>query len=317
MAEADPKPLFVLHGAEGEYVLQPLAAAVRQRGFECEERVARVACDERAKVFALAARPGPKVLVTCAHFLHDSASMEEFLGVKGVLSPIEVRGLLAPVLTVYVPHDLCAPLLTGEIPYLSAVDLYLGALDSEKMFRLYTDVEIVGWIRHVAPEPDGEDYAGRALWLFSDAESSCHRDGVDATFERILPFMRSWCALKFAPTAVNDALAERLRERHLRVLDSSIPPTHAVRGFDCVVSNGESSVVREAALMGKPTYVLTHPRIFPSRQRYRMRQFADLENLHFVPTLDAIPQEVRPAPSQLRPFDAERAVAAILARLPR
>jgi len=310
-------PLFLFYGVEGESVLAPLCAAMRERGHRCVEIVAGGEGDAAARIAALAAqRPARVVLVTCAHFVHDAVAMEQYLGIAGALAPQEVRARLRPELTVYVPHDLSGPLRWDEIAQLGMVDLYLGASDAERMFRRRTDVEIVGWARYLGEGSAAPRRRGRALWLYSDAESSLRRDGPAAVHGRMLPFMRKWCAIKFAPYAANRALEDLLRADGHAVVDSAERPADLAPCFDLIATNGESSVVRETGLIGKPVFILTDPALFPQRQLSRLWQFADMPNVHCVPDLDAIPGHVVGAEPRLKAFDMDAAIAAILRRVP-
>jgi hypothetical protein len=303
------RPLFVFYGIESEYVLGPLCREMQGRGHDCVE------------IFVIGGRDGERemralptdrriMLVTSVHFYHDRPGMLDYTGTDGCLSLFEVIDLLQPAATIYVPHDLSAPLLPEEMPALRKVDLYLGALESENAFARYTRVKIVGWSKYRKPaEPPAQ--LGRALWLFSDVETRIWISGLDATYGRLVRHMRPWCAVKFGNTDIVKPLELRLRAAGFNVIDSAeTAATHAPR-YHAIVSNGESSTVRETGLMGKPIYMLTDPDIAPESNMRRMFQFLDLESIHFIANMDSVPERAAPCLPRLRPFDMEAAIGAI------
>ncbi len=311
--QAAMAPLFVFYGVEAEYVLAPLCREMLRRGHECVEIFVKNGVDAEQSMRALP-KGRPVALVTSAHFLQDGPTMAEHLGIGGCLSLLEAVALLAPVATICVPHDLSSPLLPEEIPYLRLVDLWLGALDGELALRRYLEVEIVGWIKyHEAAVEIAR--RGRAIWLFSDVESRLHNSGLGKTFKRILPFTRPWCSIKFAPNEIARPLERELRDAGVDVIDSTESAVAQALLFDAVVSNGDSSTVREAGLMGKPIYIITDPKVAPRSNMRRMWQYLDLDCIRFVPNLDAIPEQVPSFPSRIRTFDVDAAVAAILRKV--
>jgi hypothetical protein len=288
---------------------------MRAQGYECAEIVATAGRDPVREIAALDRARRRVVLVSCAHHLHDAVAMLDWVGVPGALSLPELLARLRPDAKVFVPHDLGTPLLGDEVGYLQRFDLYLGALASERAWRRYVDVEIVGWAKHLDATagdnaPAGAP-AGRALWLFSDAETMCRADGAQRVFERLRPMVRPWCAMKFAPVQVTAGLERLLAGIGIAVVDASTPPPEAAAHFRIVVSNGDSSAVREAALLGKPVFILTDSEVFPTRIRDRIWQFCDMRNVRFVPDLDAIPEHATGCAPRFRAFDFERAIAAI------
>ena len=120
-------PRFVFFGAQGEYVLTPLYQEMQARGHDCVEIVAMEGRDAAAEVAALPDHAGPTVLISCAHVMHDAASMLEFLGIPNCPPFLEVKQRLDPALTVYYTHDLSSPFIWDEQQCAAAFDLYLAA----------------------------------------------------------------------------------------------------------------------------------------------------------------------------------------------
>ena len=308
------EPRFILFGAQGEYVLGPLADALLKKGHDCTEIVARAGFDAMAAIAALPPYAGKTVLVTCAHILHDTESMQEFLGIPDCPPLLSVIRNLRPDLTVYYPHDLSSPFLWDEYPYAHLIDLYLGATDCERALRRRMDVEIVGWIklrrRRGVPER-----RGRALWLCMGTETVIQKIGVKRTFAAYKPHLRDWCSVKLPPYDYCKPMERMIEETGATAIDCFETPPDHVPHYDLVISNGPSSVVREAGLMGKPVFILTADGVFPKSYLKDMNQFSDLPYLRFVGSIDDIPATAPTAPPLLHPFDAARAMAAILKRI--
>jgi hypothetical protein len=144
-------------------------------------------------------------------------------------------------------------------------------------------------------------------------EIGVHRIGVEAKLAAVRPHLRDWCDVKLGPNDIVAELEARLRAEGARVLDRDLSAADLVPQYDVIVSNGPTSAVREAAMMGKPVYILTHKGIFSGRAA--MGQYADLPNVRFVPTMDDIPEAAVDLPPQLLPFDMPRALDAIFSRL--
>ena len=89
-------------------------------------------------------------------------------------------------------------------------------------------------------------------------------------------------------------------------------PPIAARRFDFVVTNGESSVVRESALMGVPTCLVTDVGLFGDDSRRNLWQFADLPNVHVVANRGNIPDHISKTEPQMLPFDMDAAIDAIV-----
>ena len=308
-------PRFILFGAQGEYVLGPLADALLKKGYDCTEIVARAGYDATAAIASLPPHAGKTVLVTCAHILHDTESMQEFLGIPDCPPLLSVIRTVRPDLTVYYPHDLSSPFLWDEHPYAHLIDLYLGATDCERALRRRMDVEIVGWIklrrRRGVPER-----RGRALWLCMGTETVIQKIGVKRTFTAYKPHLRDWCAVKLPPYDYCKPMEKMIDGTGATAIDCFETPPDHVPHYDLVISNGPSSVVREAGLMGKPVFILTADGVFPKSYLKDMNQFSDLPYLRFVGSIDDVPATApTTAPPLLHPFDAAKAMAAILKRI--
>jgi hypothetical protein len=303
-------PRFVFFGAQGEYVLGPLAAEMRARGHNCPEIVAREGVDAIAEMAALGGHAGPTVLLTSAHFLHDTESMVEFLGIPACPPLLSVIDALKPDRLVYYPHDLSTPLLWDEHQYAHRIDLYLAATDTERMLTRQMRVEVVGWIklRHRAQPPDRR---GRALWLCMGTETVVRRIGARRTFDIYRPLLRDWCAMKLPPYDYCRPLQDLFAGEGAPVVDCFETPPDHVPHYDVVVSNGPSSVVREAGMMGKPVFIVTDPAVFPQRYLREMADFADMPNVRFVPGIDDVPETAPSVKPRLKPFEMDRAIALI------
>ncbi len=305
-------PLFVFFGAESEYVLHPLFVEMTKRGYACEELHATPDRSIARALEAVERSTAPKVLVTSSHFGWDERYMLSGLGVPDCPAFVDIVSRLRPVFTVYYPHDLSQPLLTEETAKLPLVDLYLAPSHIEHMFAGLTDVRSVGWIK--APKDLSAPFErwGRGLWLTMSLELVLVENGTRKTLGLMTDWLRPWLSIKFPPFPQFDEIEGLLRRRGINIVDRNTPTPVAARHFDFVVTNGESSVVRESALMGVPTYIVTDIGLFSETSRRNLWQFSDLENVRIVRNLESIPANVAQTAPAMLPFDADAAIAAIL-----
>ena len=307
-----PDLRYVFFGAESEYVLHPLYLEMKARGYDCIELHATPEHSIGSDIAKTAADPAPKVLVTSAHFSWDDRYMMSAMEVPDCPALVEIISLLQPVFTVYTPHDLSQPLLTNESQCLDLIDLFLAPSPVERMFAGGTNVTEVGWIKTPPVSETPAERWGRGLWLTMSLEYILIEEGTERTLGYIEPWLHDWLWIKFAPFPQFEELEYILKDRGLNVLDRHMTPPEAARHFDFVVTNGESSVVRESAMMGVPTFLVTGLSLFGDRSTRNIWQFHDLDNVHVVETLDQIPHDITKRSPVLRPFDMDKAVGAII-----
>lgn len=309
------QPLFVFFGAESEYVLHPLFVEFTNRGYRSAELHATPEHSITADLAAVIADPAPKVLVTSSHFSWDDRYMMSAMEVPDCPALVELIAMLEPVYTVYYPHDLSQPMLTNESSCLGLVDLYLATSPLEQMFAKETSVVEVGWIKAPADIGEPVDRWGRGLWLTMSMEYILVENGTEKTLGFMEKWLQDWLSIKFAPFPQFAEIESLLAERGINIIDRNMTPPVAARHFDFVVTNGESSVVRESAMMGIPTYLVTGLGLFGKTSTRNIWQFSDLDNVHVVETLDDIPDKPTPAPASMVPFDMDAAVKAIVTGL--
>lgn len=308
----DQKPLFVFFGAESEYVLHPMFAEMTKRGHRCVELHATPEHSISAELATVVADPARKILVTSSHFSWDDRYMMSTMGVPDCPALVEIIAALRPIFTVYYPHDLSQPLLTNETSCLPLIDLYLAASPLERMFARGTRVQEVGWIKTPSDIGIPSERWGRGLWLTMSMEYILVENGTEKTLGYIEKWLHEWLSIKFAPFPQFAELESILTDRGINIIDRNMTPPDAARHFDFVVTNGESSVVRESAMMGIPTYIVTGIGLFGKMSSRNMWQFTDLENVHVVETLDDIPDDTRHTPPTMLPFDMDAAIDAIV-----
>lgn len=307
------QPLFVFFGAESEYVLHPVFVEMTKRGHRCAELHATPDHSIARDLASVIADPAPKILVTSSHFSWDDRYMMSAMEVPDCPALVEIIAALQPAYTVYYPHDLSQPLLTNESSCLGLIDLYLATSPLEQMFSADTSVVEVGWIKSPADIGETVERWGRGLWLTMSMEYILVDNGTEKTLGYMEKWLQDWLSIKFAPFPQFAEIERILTERGINIIDRNMTPPVAARHFDFVVTNGESSVVRESAMMGIPTYLVTGLGLFGKTSTRNIWQFSDLENVHVVETLDDIPDKPAPAPPSMVPFDMERAVHEIVA----
>ena len=306
------QPLFVFFGAESEYVLHPVFVEMTKRGHRCVELHATPEHSIARDLASAIADPASKILVTSAHFSWDDRYMMTAMEVPDCPALVEIIAALKPAYTVYYPHDLSQPMLTNETSCLGLVDLYLATSPLEQMFSGRTSVREVGWIKAPANIGETVERWGRGLWLTMSMEYILIENGTEKTLDFMEKWLHDWLSIKFAPFPQFAEIEGILSGRGINIIDRNMTPPVAARHFDFVVTNGESSVVRESAMMGIPTYLVTGIGLFGKASTRNIWQFTDLENVHVVETLDDIPERPEPAPASMVPFDMDAAINAIV-----
>lgn len=306
------QPLFVFFGAESEYVLKPVFKEMAKRGHRCVELHATPDHSIAAELASVIADKADKVLVTSSHFSWDDRYMMSAMEVPDCPALVEIISALRPAYTVYYPHDLSQPLLTNETGCLPFIDLYLAASPHEYMFSAHTDVREVGWIKTPADIDATVEKWGRGLWLTMSLEYILVENGAEKTLGYMEKWLRDWLSIKFAPFPQFAELERMLSDRGINIIDRNMTPPAAARHFNFVVTNGESSVVRESAMMGIPTYLVTGLGLFGRTSTRNIWQFTDLDNVHIVETLDDIPEDRLPDTPTMLPFDMDAAIDAIV-----
>jgi hypothetical protein len=307
------QPLFVFFGAESEYVLHPLFVEMTKRGYRCAELHETPEQSIAREMATIIADPAQKILITSAHFSWEDRYMMSAMEVPDCPALVEIIAALKPVYTVYYPHDLSQPMLTNETGCLPLIDLYLATSPLENMFSGETSVREVGWIKAPADIGAKAERWGRGLWLTMSIEYILVENGTEKTLGYMEKWLHEWLSIKFAPFPQFAEIEQILTKRGINIIDRNMTPPVAARHFDFVVTNGESSVVRESAMMGIPTYLVTGIGLFGKTSTRNMWQFTDLENVHVVETLDDIPDRQNPAAPTMIPFDMDAAIEAIVA----
>ncbi|MGB0632007.1 MAG: hypothetical protein ACPGRZ_15065 [Alphaproteobacteria bacterium] len=305
-------PLYVFFGAESEYVLHPLYVEMTTRGHHCVELHAMPGSGITGDLAATAADKRPKVLITSAHFDWDARYMMSQMEVPDCPALVEIISILGPAFTVYYPHDLSQPVLTSESAKLGLIDLYLAPSYLEHMFTPYTNVRTVGWIKAPKDLHATQERWGRGLWLTMSLEYILVEHGTRKTLGIINDWLTDWLWIKFPPYPQFDEIETILKDRGINILDRNMTPPVAARHFDFVVTNGESSVVRESALMGVPTYLVTDIGLFGEESQRNLWQFVDLPNVHVVANLESIPDDIPRTEPQMLAFDMDAAIDAIV-----
>jgi len=180
------------------------------------------------------------------------------------------------------------------------------------MFKGLTEVQTVGWIKAPHDLLKPQERWGRGLWLTMSLEYILVEHGTTKTMGLIHDWIQKWLWIKFPPYPQFEEMENLLRARGINLVDRNTYPTVAARHFDFVVTNGESSVVRESAMMGVETFIVTEIGLFGDKTRRNIWQFADQENVHVVANFEAIPDIVENQPPRMQPFDMDSTIDAIV-----
>ncbi|MFH0825537.1 MAG: hypothetical protein V2B18_22510 [Pseudomonadota bacterium] len=278
---------LVFFGCGTEYVLHPLYEHMVLREYDCTE-IDTLHCDPFPLFDAVRRKRRRVALISSQHFI-DGRFNRELFGKKTYVCLMEAAGALSAEFTCFFPHDLIYPITTEEIPYLAFIDLYLAAEPRELFLKQYCDVKLVGWMKAKGLETQKSfDLRNDAIWLFCGASTLCAAQGVLTGCDQIAQSVLDQCSVKIASWYDSAEIEQRLRDRGLHVIDSSENAISLIRHAKTVVSNGVSSVVREANLFGKRTVVVVDDRITLPDDKGNWWQLAELPNVEFCSSLSQV-----------------------------
>ena len=267
---------FYFYGIGAEYSLRPLCEYMQKNNFDCVELdplqddiFEKLKNDKTSKKYS--------ALISSQHFYYGRNGRVNSRQ-KDFLSLLEMFAILRPNFTVFAPHDLFCPVHQDEVPFLNILDLYLAAEERERIFEQYCPVEVIGWIPSMAEDIENFELYNNGVWLISGAPFLSGEYGSDVVSEIIARQIKNFCSVKIASWFNAEEIENKLRAQGVHVIPSHIPASAVIRQSSFVITNGPSSVAREAFLFKKPLFLLLDEMLLLPSDKKNLWKLFDLPN---------------------------------------
>ncbi|WP_156400951.1 hypothetical protein [Acidovorax sp. Root568] len=269
----------VLSGVASEYVLGDLADYLRNQGHRVHEiDFASFKGDAVGLLQYLSNSQCTYITSAHTNLTTMTAGMLAPLFAKHYpkyLAPLEILGILRPLRSIYIPHDLLTPFGDGNLNEYRYLDLFdhifapFPAPALQAVVGRQTQVHAAGWIKHAKVSPprvpqSGTGVAGTlpgqtptvALFI-SMIEHLRWRYGDQGVFEYFEPLLGPNVIVKLPAWNGVDKIENLFRKHpHCRVFSSVDNSVDLMHRADIVVCNGASSIHAEANLLGLPAICL-------------------------------------------------------------
>jgi|JI6StandDraft_1071083.scaffolds.fasta_scaffold105118_2 hypothetical protein len=291
------KFVFLLTGFGSEYSLRPIARHLEESG------IAVLAADMQTG--PLPPFPDkPTVLITSQHPSCSSAAFRLHWGQRppysNYIGPLEIMRDLRPACSVFVPHDLEAPIRPDELSYMSAFDIYCSPFPrvNPALHRACRVVQ-AGWVKHdhfddldadskAAAKPNGVFFLNQVISVLQAGGGEYLRANFPSMFSGELPVkLPSWpgCA----------ELGENLRELGAKLIRTQAPSTKLIAASPRIYVNAPGSVIAEAWYVGTPV-IHAGEAGCPDRPLTPFRPFQGMPRFNFDLLLNAIADHVKSPP---------------------
>ncbi|MCE2574085.1 hypothetical protein [Komagataeibacter sp. FNDCR2] len=242
--------LIACLGIGCEYVLSPIAREGEKRGHTVVE-IDMYDPDWRARAAAL---PQDEFILITSHHPY----LDGWLHAKGFGIPADIEsvaGFIAqyrPLRSYFIPHDLAEPILPAELGAMAMFDGLLMPDDRAWFLNAYVPVTVVGWAKAQSGKPIS---TGRVVAMPSDVTWFLNQPP-----ERFIDIYKyvlgPGVIVKFAQIHGIERLEAQAQALGATVISTSVDSTSVMAGAACVVTNGRSSIISEAAMLGVPVLCL-------------------------------------------------------------
>lgn len=251
---------FLLTGFASEFSLRPLAAELVRLGHQAH---AIDLADGPLTANSAPPGDGPLVLITSQHSLVTAHAFREHhrLAAPHYATPGQLRADVGASLLVYVPHDLLDPVLGSEVERLSVFDLFAAPDGDHWWARAHVPVVEAGWVGSLAASDTApaDVPLDRGVLFITDDGVVDARGGGDYLLRTYEQTLATGIAVKFAVWPTTEALSAPLARAGVPLVSPSLPAATVIEHAPLVASNGASSVLCEAALIGHRPIGIAHP----------------------------------------------------------
>ncbi|TFV83251.1 hypothetical protein E4P40_14380 [Blastococcus sp. CT_GayMR20] len=243
-------PRYLLVGAASELSLRPLAVELRSRGLSVS--VVDLAVQELGPA-DLPPGDGPLVMITSQHLGLTGQAYDTYYAIHtNVATPPALKVAVGADLLVYVPHDLGDPVLHGEMPLLSLLDLYVAPDDSTWWATAHVPTVVAGWVASAGAErfPAPQEVLHRGVLFVSAVKWIMSRGGGPFLVDALRHTLAHGLAVKLPDWPGVEGLEDALRGAGAVVVDRQAPAAALIAQAPLVVSTASGSIIAEAALAG-------------------------------------------------------------------
>lgn len=252
--EEKTKILYVFHGYASEYSLAPLAAYFKRKGEEILELDQFQDDTFFDKIKEIAEKK--IIYITSWHLWFDSYNFEKVYNKMHTISPLEMMELLKPVFSVFYPHDLQCFLHDSEMRWADLFDLVLLPYKDNTYYylqKMCRQVACVGWIKK---DTNTGDVLGkgkyRPVYFPSNVPDSYSCLGKEGYINYLNQYFDKSIPLKFAPSIEYESIRNGLEMNGHILLETELSVYDILDRYNLIITNGNSSIVWEAALNGIP-----------------------------------------------------------------
>jgi hypothetical protein len=203
----------------------------------------------------------PVIFITSQHPSCSSAVFRlhwgQDLPYSNYIAPLEIIQRLQPACSVFVPHDLEAPIRLDELAYMSAFDIYCApSSDFNPMLRHACQVVPAGWVKHnhfdeLASEiqsmvtKKGTFFINQVVQLMQTGGAEFIQKNYPQIFADQIPVK-----LPIWPGCIE--LGERLRQYGAALIPAETISTKLIAASPRIYVNAPGSVIAEAQYLNTP-----------------------------------------------------------------
>ncbi len=258
MSERLPQHCFLLYGYGSEYVLHPLFEYIVDHP-ELGEVIEIDALQEKEYLSKIELLKGKKsiIFITSAHFLEDQHLFNFLTSSQDskIISPLEIMSFLRSQKNIFVAHDLTMPILTEEENYLMLFDYIVIPYPHQKSVAGNpVFISDVGWIKYAANLKSTTKEKGTIFFL---SDFQMYRNyGFESMYKRFKFLFDHGIPIKLPVYIDTRIFEQKLRDRGVKVIPAIKDSVKEIIKHKHIIVNGMSSVITEAALLGKQVTVI-------------------------------------------------------------
>lgn len=293
-------------GLAGEFVLGAVVKELRKRGWLCHEfdfidhqalpRLSALVQSSRA----------PRIVLSSQHPAYSMAHYAPLIKDASYIPTLsEVCAIVEPIRTFLFAHDLSDPMHSDEVQALREATALFVPTDGFWWLSRYTSVINAGWPKLIAGSalPPAER---KIAVLPTDVGTYTLLE--PQVFARVFSGLsESAFAFKLPFFSKTDLLSDALEALGGVPIDPKSSSIDVIQGHEIIISNGLSSIVTEAALLGKDTICLIDGIHMGSEQRRRFMRYPSVLLVDPDGLAAALrsTDRARAWPAKLKPFDVD------------
>ena len=226
---------------------------------------------------------------------------------------MEVIGLLKPVRSVYIPHDLTQPLIAYEDYFLSQFDLFLSPCEPfTSAYASFCKTEEVGWAKYKKSVGEKSLALNKAIWLLSDFILHI-KMGKEKSFRFLESILAQGVAIKFPYWPGSDSFEKFFSNQGVKVYPAAENSIELILGHQIIITNGLSSIIAESYFLGKPTVNIIEGSHYGKERLLLSELFPDLLFVEKIKDFKLKNISIKNRQSILKPLNMKKAISLITA----